>query len=441
MGRGAYQITLGLAASAWLLGSAAAPPALRATAVPAARAHPSALIPDQAIVQFRSGIDGPTMERALHAAGGARARRSAFGPRSLVTLDAGFTLDLSLERLRSMPEVEYAEPNGRVWALRRPSDRLFRYQWHMQMLNAERTWDIQTGDPEVVVAVLDTGIAYEDFGPYRKAPDWGNTVFVPGLNVLTGNSHANDDSFHGTHVASAIAEATDNGEGAAGLAFECALMPVKILDWAGDGSFFDLAEGIDFAVSHASGRPRVRVINLSLGSTGESETVRRAIDRALSAGIVVVASAGNDGRGRVTFPAVLPGVIAVGAVDALKHRPPYSNFGPALDVVAPGGDFYRDDNGDGEVDGILQQTFDPFAAARGRFDDFGYFYAEGTSHAAPQVAALAALLVRQGITDPAAVQAAIESTAEDLGPPGRDDEYGHGLIQPSQALTGLGLDR
>jgi subtilisin family serine protease len=104
-------------------------------------------------------------------------------------------------------------------------------------------------------------------------------------------------------------------------------------------------------------------------------------------------------------------------------------------------DIHRPDNSDGRPDGILQQTLDPDSAERGVFNDFGYFFVTGTSQATPHVAALAALLVRQGITDPAAVQAAIEQTAEDLGSPGRDNNFGHGLIRPSEALKGLGLSR
>ena len=140
-------------------------------------------------------------------------------------------------------------------------------------------------------------------------------------------------------------------------------------------------------------------------------------------------------------------MIAVGAIDGRKRRAPYSNFGSALDVVAPGGDLDRDDTGpglrpDGRPDGILQQTFDPDTAAIfGRYDDFAYFFVVGTSQASPHVAALAALLYRQGITSPAAIQKAIESTAEDLGSPGRDDTFGHGLLRPAAALTGLGLNR
>ena len=396
----------------------------------------------QLIVQFREQAGERDVARVAREAGAARVKRSAFGNRYLVSLDAGFTTGEALRRLGTAPEVEYAEPNGAVHAFFKPNDLGFDVQWNFRMLDVERTWDIQKGDPSIVVAILDTGIAFENFGPYRKAPDFGDTVFVQGHDFINEDTHANDDNFHGTHVASTVAEATDNREGVTGFAFRCALMPVKVLDQNGDGSFFDVAEGIDFAVRGAN----VKVINLSLGGDGNSNTVRAAVDRAIAAGITVVAAAGNDGRGTVSFPAALPNVIAVGAVDGRKQRAPYSNFGAELDLVAPGGDNRRDDVGsvsggpDGRPDGILQQTLDPDSAEQGIFDDFGYFFVTGTSQATPHVAAAAALLYRQGITTPAAVKAALEQTAEDLGAAGRDDTFGNGLIRPSLALKGLGLN-
>jgi serine protease len=415
---------------------------LRAPAGPVA-----AYAPDQVIVQFRDGANDADVRRVTREAGAARVRGGRFGGRYLVTLDAGFTIAEALDRLRGRPEVEYAEPNAifRASQARRttPNDSLLQFQWHWELLDAPRIWAIQTGDHSVVVAVLDTGIAFEDFGPYRKAPDFGTTVFVPGFDFINNDTHPNDDNFHGTHVASVIAEATNNGTGGSGLAYNTALMPVKVLDAEGFGDTFSIAEGIDFAAANND----VKVINMSLGGGGTSSAISTAITRAVGRGITVVAAAGNDNEATVSFPANLGNVIAVGAVDGRKLRAPYSNFGSALDVMAPGGDIRRDDTGpglrpDGRPDGILQQTFDPDTAAEtGRYDDFAYFFVVGTSQACPHVAALAALLYRQGITDPVAIKAAIESTAEDLGTPGRDDAYGHGLIRPSLALTGLGLNR
>ncbi len=267
--------------------------------------------------------------------------------RHLVTLDAGFTIAEALDRLRGRPEVEYAEPNAifRASQARRVTlnDTFFASQWHLELIDAPRTWAIQSGDRSVVVAVLDTGIAYEDFGPFRKAPDFGSTVFVPGFDFINNDTHANDDNFHGTHVASVIAEATNNGIGVAGLAFGTALMPVKVLDAEGFGDTFSIAEGIDFAAASND----VKVINMSLGGGGTSGAISTAITRAVGRGITVVAAAGNDGEGTVSFPANLSNVIAVGAIDGRKIRAPYSNFGSALDVVAPGGDIRRDDVGPG----------------------------------------------------------------------------------------------
>jgi serine protease len=395
----------------------------------------------QLIVQFREQAGERDVARVAREAGAARVKRSAFGNRYLVNLDSGFTTGEAMRRLSSAPEVEYAELNGPVHAFFHPNDLGFEVQWNFRMLEAERTWDIQKGDPSVVVAILDTGIAFEDFPPYRKAPDFGGTVFVQGHDFINDDEHANDDNFHGTHVASTVAEATDNTVGVTGFAFRCALMPVKVLDNNGDGSFFDVAEGINFAANNSS----VKVINLSLGGDGNSQTVRNAIDNAVAKGITVVAAAGNDGRGTVSFPAALANVIAVGALDGRKQKAPYSNFGAELDLVAPGGDNRRDDTGpngvpDGRPDGILQQTLDPDSAERGIFNDFGYFFVTGTSQATPHVAALAALLYRQGITSPDAVKAVMEQTAEDLGATGRDDTFGNGLIRPSLALKGLGLN-
>jgi serine protease len=409
--------------------------------------------PGEVIVQFKEAVRDRDASDMMREAGGRTARRSRFGPRFLVHLDDGFEIADALDRLRTMPGVEFAEPNGVARAFQSagiftPHDPFYTSQWHFRMINSERMWGIQKGDTSVAVAVLDTGIAYEDFGPYRKAPDFGGTVFLPGHDFINDDDHANDDNFHGTHVASTIAEATDNNVGVAGLAFGCALMPVKVLDAEGVGSFFVVAEGIDYAVNFTqNGQHPVKVINLSLGGDTTSTSVRQAVDRATAAGVTVVAAAGNDGENKVSFPAALPNVIGVGAVDGRKVKAPYSNFGPELSVVAPGGDIRRDDTGpdgvpDGRPDGVLQQTFDPDVAEQeGRYDEFHYFFVVGTSQATPHVAALAALLYRQGITQPAAIKAAIENTADDLGAPGRDDTFGHGLINPVTALKGYGLNQ
>ena len=405
-------------------------------------------VPGQVTVQFRASADDRIAARLIREAGGGWARKSRFGARYRVGVDAGFTTSDLLARFQTMPDVEFAEPVHRMHAFQArglfvPNDPQFtRLQWNFNMIHADRMWAIQKGDPSVAVAVIDTGIAYETFGRFVKAPDWGSVVFLRGFNALTGTEHANDDNYHGTHVASTVAEATNNNIGVAGLAFNCALLPVKVLDQNGDGDDFDVADGIDYAVGFREGGTNpVKVINLSLGGDF-SRVMSNAIDRAISNGITVVAAAGNDDGGPVSFPASHANVIGVGALDGRKQRASYSNFGPELDVMAPGGDFDRDDTGangapDGIPDGIFQQTFAPL----GRFDLFALVALNGTSMASPHVAGLAALLYRQGITEPKSIKAAIENTAEDLGPPGRDDQTGHGMIRPDLALAGYGLNR
>ncbi len=417
----------------------------------------------EVIVAFQDGTDPRDAETVLREGPARSVRPSLSGNRYLVRLDPGVSVREAVARYAGRPSVLYASPNGIVHASQAasfvPNDPYYRYQWNFRQMNAERTWAIQKGQPTVAVAVLDTGVAYEDYvDPYthqvfKKAPDWGNTVFLPGHDFVNADDHPDDDAFHGTHVASTIAEATDNSTGLAGFAFDCAIMPVKVLDQNGDGTFFDVAEGIDYAVNYQeNGAKPVKVINLSLGApisptdpgyAQDTAVVTAAIDRAVAAGVLVVAAAGNDSRAVSDFPAQLANVVSVGALDARKQLAYYSNTGPEIDLVAPGGDCNQDADGDGEPDCIFQQMPDFDAVAQGRHDKFCYCGLDGTSMAAPHVSAAAALLYSQGFTDVASVRAALEQTAERLGGApegGRNDTYGHGLVQPANVLPGQGPD-
>jgi len=407
----------------------------------------------EVIVAFRDGVSELEMERVLRSGRTRRARRSSFGPRVLAELEPGASVADEVERFSAMPGVAWAEPNGLVWVEQAttftPNDSLYRFQWNLKQVNAERTWGIQKGQSTVAVAVLDTGVAFEDYTDpvtrqvFRKAPDWGDTRFLPGYDFFNGDTHPNDDEGHGTHVASTIAEATNNNAGMAGLAFGCAILPVKVLGPEGVGSFFDVADGIDFAVAFTeNGQRPVKVINLSLSSPSFSQTAKAAIDRAVAAGVLVVAAAGNTG-GSVRFPADQSNVVGVGALNAVKELAFYSNRGPELDLVAPGGDCESDDDHDGTLDCVFQQTLRFAAVQQGRYDDFCYCGLEGTSMATPHVAAAAALLYSQGFTDVASVRAALEQTAERLGGApagGRNNAYGNGLIRPAAALPGYGFN-
>jgi len=408
----------------------------------------------EVIVAFRDAVDEAEMERVLRSGRAAGARRSRFGPRVLAQLEPGVSVAEAVDRFSAMPAVAWAEPNGLIWVEQAttfaPNDTLYRFQWNLKQVNAERTWGIQKGVSTVAVAVLDTGVAFEDYTDpvtgqaFRKAPDWGDTRFIPGYDFFNDDAHANDDRNHGTHVASTVAEGTNNALGLAGLAFGCAIMPVKVLGANGIGTFFALADGIDYAIGYSENGVRpVKVINLSLSSSGFNQTVKSAVDRAVAAGVLVVAAAGNNGTSSVNFPADQPNVVGVGALNAAKEKAWYSNSGPELDFVAPGGDCDRDDDGDGAADCVYQQTLRSSSVQAGRYDDFGYFGFQGTSMATPHVSAAAALLFSQGFTDVASVRAALEQTAERLGGAaagGRNDTFGYGLIQPAAALPGYGFN-
>ncbi len=168
-------------------------------------------------------------------------------------------------------------------------------------------------------------------------------------------------------------------------------------------------------------------------------TVHDAVEYAYDHGVVLVASSGNWGTGTVAFPAAYPEVIAVGATKYGNQIADYSQYGPEQEVVAPGGDVYLDDNGDGEVDGVLQQTFvgHSFGPPEVLSDptDFDYYFYDGTSMAAPHVAALVALMIANGQTGVENIRTILHETALDLGGPGWDEQYGYGLIDAYSALT------
>lgn len=351
--------------------------------------------------------------------------------------------------MRDNPQVEYAEPNYTAWAFFSPNDSYYPFQWHLDDncggcynpyggvngggINAEPAWDISTGSG-VTVAVLDTGVAYEDYTEvwgmrYYKAPDLAGTSFVPGYDFVSNDAHPNDDNGHGTHVTGTIAQSTNNGMGVAGVAFMASIMPVKVLNGNGSGTYADIADGIYFAADNGA-----KVINLSLGGPNPSSILEDALAYAYGKGVTIVAASGNDGNGlnRPMYPAAYDSyVIAVGATRYDETRSSYSNTGSYVDMAAPGGDLRVDQNSDGYGDGILQQTFNPYTK---RKSDFGYWFLQGTSMAAPHVSGVAALVIANGTTGPDQVRDRLESTAEDKGVPFRDDEYGWGIVDAFAAL-------
>lgn len=352
--------------------------------------------------------------------------KSDLQPFRRLKIPQGRSFKETLSQYLKDPQVEYAEPNYYVQALMIPNDPYYQYQWHLQQLQTETAWDQSTGSG-VTVAVIDTGIAYENYGRYQQAPDLAKTCFVEGFDFVNRDSHPNDDHGHGTHISGTIAQSTNNNIGVAGIAFNACLIPIKVLDSRGSGTHAAVADGIYWATDHGA-----KVINLSLGSHDSSETLKNAVAYAYHHGVTVVAAAGNDGSsGPPNYPAAYNDyVLAVAATRFDKTLAPYSNTGAYLDLSAPGGDLNVDQNHDGYADGILQQTF---KIKRGR-TEWAYYFWQGTSCATPHVSGTAALLISHGITNPDEIRNILQTTAEDLGTTGWDENYGWGLVNPAVAL-------
>jgi len=317
-----------------------------------------------------------------------------------------------LAKLEAHPDVEWVEP---VVTMRRSSinDPYYAYQWHMQNLKVEEAWKVTKGKG-VVVAVVDTGVSVGEDGFFKMAP---------GYDFVDDDTTPQDGNQHGSHVAGTIAQKANNNIGVVGVAPEATIMPIRVLGDDGGGSNTWVANGIIWAVDHGA-----NIINLSLGSSQNSEVVADACAYAYEHNVTVIAATGNDGYvDYIGYPAALPTTIAVGSVDAKNVVAFYSNQGKEIDLVAPGGDSGVDTNNDGMGDGVVQETVE-----NGKF---GYYFLQGTSMATPHVAGLAALLYAQGVKRPDAIRKIMANTADDLGGKGWDSTYGNGMINPVKALS------
>lgn len=299
-----------------------------------------------------------------------------------------------------------------------------------------------SGGRGVVVAVLDTGVAYKERKPFKKSPDLSTSKFIRGYDFVDRDPYPYDRNGHGTHVASTIGEATNNGIGLTGLAYGAKIMPVRVLDDEGEGDASDIADGVRFAA-----RKGVDVINLSLEFSSDvtSRQIPELIDAiryAHAKGAVIVGASGNEGHRVIAYPARASNVISVGATTEFGCLSDFSNVGNGLDIAAPGGGAdapLPDDPNCQARSGrdIFQVTLD--GRRRDRFGIPSSY--QGTSMAAPHVSATAALVVAAKVLGanptPAAVEKHLKATATDLGPPGPDPQYGAGLLNAAKATTPL----
>jgi len=298
------------------------------------------------------------------------------------------------------------------------------------------------GGSKVVIAVLDTGVAYANRGGFRRSPDFSRYTFVQGHDFIDRSPYANDHNGHGTFVAGTIAEATNNRYGLTGLAYLARIMPVRVLDGAGEGDASVIAEGVRFAVRHGA-----KVINLSLefssdvGASDIPELIG-ALSYAYRHGVVVVAAAGNEGSTAIPYPARAPHVIAVGATTEHGCLASYSNYGRRITLVAPGGgpdaSLAGDPNCHPELPpgrDVFQMTFTGSSPRRFGFPS-GY---EGTSMATPHVAAAAALIIAARVLgskpSPSQIRTRLTATARRLGGPPDRRLYGAGLLDAGAATA------
>ncbi|MCX7568398.1 S8 family peptidase [Tumebacillus sp. DT12] len=296
--------------------------------------------------------------------------------------------------------VKEGETTAKERVIESPNDTFYgSNQWNLPLIGADKAWQISTGDPKVIIAVVDTGVDLDH-------PDLKGQL-TEGWNAIDGSNVPQDDNGHGTHVAGVIAARTNNLEGIAGIDWAGKIMPIKTMGADGSGSVVDIADGVIWAVDHGA-----TVVNLSLGEYSDSDYLHEAIRYAYDKGAVVLAAMGNDGIPEPSYPAAYPEAIAVAANDETTESATFSNFGPHCSVSAPG------------------------VAIPSTYPDRRYVALSGTSMATPHVAGLAALIrsVNPDLT-PDQVREILEQTSDDLGPSGFDDYYGHGQINIGRALN------
>ncbi len=363
-------------------------------------------------------------------------RRSLSGQGAVESLEREHTLGLPVDPraidftpndASDSPEAPAPDTVAPARGAFRPNDPYYRHQWHLDQVQMPHAW-LRTRGRGVVVAVIDTGVLYRDHERGRRAPDLAGTRFAPGWDFVDGDATPDDEHGHGTHVAGTIAQSTHNAIGVAGVAPDATIMPIRVLDARGAGRSGDIAAAIRWAADHGAD-----VINMSLGGGLPSRAMASAIEYAHDKGVVVVAAAGNTGRGRVEYPAAYEHVIAVGAVRMDGTRAYYSSYGDALDLMAPGGDLRVDQNGDGMPDGVVQNTM-----VRGDPMQHDYLGFQGTSMAAPHVAGVVALLRAEGLRDPDAIERVLCESAREVGP---NSDFGAGLLQADAALQRQGSSR
>ncbi|MDW7761050.1 MAG: S8 family peptidase [Acidobacteriota bacterium] len=388
---------------------------------------------NRVLIRFKPGITIQGAQALLKAYGTAPLERIPHVGVHIVPIPDGVSVKEFLGALKRNPDVLYAEPDFSTRLALTPNDEFFWRQYALSNtgnnlrgvpgaptgkrsadIKATAAWEETQGDPDVIIAVLDTGVD-------MNHPDLINKLVSRGRDFVNDDNDASDDHWHGTHVAGIAGAETNNTQGIAGVAWKCPILPVKVVDNKGVGYYSWLIQGIIYAVQNGA-----QVINISLGGDDVSDSLRDTLKFAYEENIVIVAAAGNE-AGPVLYPAAYTDyALAVAATDSEDQRTAWSNTGAEVDVAAPG---------DLILSLVPTWYFGP------QFPP--YAYASGTSMAAPHVAGMAALVrslkpwLKAGD-----VMNIIRYSAEDVNAdehPGRDDHIGYGRINMEKAIVPLKL--
>lgn len=318
----------------------------------------------------------------------------------VIQLKKGQSLTEAVAYYAKQKGVKSVSPSYKYQSFSNAADPNKKDMYHLNLLQIDKALAL-AGNHEVKVAVIDSGVDY-------KHPDLQTQIVPPHNAAAPANSTFPDP--HGTHVAGIIGATKDNGIGGHGVFPNAKILPIDVFNGKQTANDFVIAQGILYAIEQ-----KADVINMSLGGYGASPLMEDAVKKALDKGITIVAAAGNESTDYYSFPASFEGVISVGSTNERNQLSSFSNYGPSVDLVAPGEDIFST-----VYDGKKGSSFATFS---------------GTSMASPVVAGVAALLKsKHPDLKPHEIEAILEMTAKDLGDRGYDLTYGHGLVDPVKAL-------
>ncbi len=399
------------------------------------RSSASALSTNRLIVKFKSGTTTEAAEALLQYHSLSHIRRIPGVDVYRGQVPAGMTVRQLASLLKQNAEVSSAGPDYRTKIFDVPNDSYFSYyQYNLRNqggtidlgdglvltlksgadIKASAAWDVTHGSASTIIAVVDSGVD-------MSHPELSGKVVSTGYDFVNDDADATDDNSHGTWVAGIAAAATNNNSGVAGAAWNCRILPVKVMGADGTGYYSDMIEGIVYAADNGA-----KVINISAGGTDDDSTLEAACQYAFNKGVVVVAAAGNfdtDEPTAVTYPAAYDNyVLAVAATDYTDSWADFSCYGPQVDVAAPGV-------------WILGPAPQWYVGA----DYLPYIFGSGTSGASPQVAGFAALLfTSKSWLSASQVMNIIRASADDVNKTqysGKDIYLGYGRINMGRGIA------